>query len=99
MFSKIWYVDAFVIHMYTQVCETCFYYVMFLLALANLKHMFLVCVQTEAIKPILGDYYRDPKKSGPIPIHLVEPLLKSLKEDHFVSDTGDVVYYQTDPNF
>ena len=54
-------------------------------------------VQTEAIKPVLGEYYRDPEKSRPIPIHLVEPLLKSLKEDHFV--WSDVVYYQTDPNF
>jgi len=55
--------------------------------------------QTEAIKPVLGEYYRDPKKSGPIPMHLVEPLITSLKEDHYVSDTGDVVHYQTDPNF
>lgn len=54
---------------------------------------------TEAVKPVLGQYYRDPKKSGPLPLHLVEPLLKSFKEDHYVSDTGDIVHYQTDPNF
>jgi hypothetical protein len=54
---------------------------------------------TEAIKPVLGEYYRDPKKSGPIPIHLVEPLLTSLKQDHYVSDSGDIVFYQTDPTF
>ncbi|CAM6026556.1 unnamed protein product [Sphagnum balticum] len=54
---------------------------------------------TEAIKPVLGQYYRDPEKSGPIPLHLVEPLLTSLKEDHYVSDSGDIVFYQTDPEF
>lgn len=53
--------------------------------------------QTEAAKPVLGKYYREPKKSGPIPFHLVENLINSLKHDHYVSDTGDVVYYQTDP--
>ncbi|CAM6053979.1 unnamed protein product [Sphagnum tenellum] len=54
---------------------------------------------TESIKPIMGEYYRDPKKSGPIPVHLLDSLIRSLKEDHFVSDEGDVVYYQSDPNF
>ncbi|CAA7389424.1 unnamed protein product [Spirodela intermedia] len=51
---------------------------------------------TEGAKPVLGRYYRRPEKSGPLPTHLVEALARSLKEDHFVSDTGDVVYYQTD---
>ncbi|KAL5809092.1 hypothetical protein ACOSQ3_029783 [Xanthoceras sorbifolium] len=53
---------------------------------------------TEAAKPIFGKYYREPKKSGPLPLHLiVGSLIRSLKKDHYVSDTGDVVYYQTDP--
>uniref|UniRef100_F6GUQ7 Omega-3 fatty acid desaturase, chloroplastic n=2 Tax=Vitis vinifera TaxID=29760 RepID=F6GUQ7_VITVI len=52
---------------------------------------------TEAAKPVLGKYYREPKKSGPIPAHLVKTLIKSMKEDHYVSDTGDILYYQTDP--
>ncbi|MCL7024675.1 hypothetical protein MKW94_012795 [Papaver nudicaule] len=52
---------------------------------------------TEAAKPVLGKYYRDPKKSGPIPFHLVDTLVESLKKDHYVSDTGDVLFYQTDP--
>ncbi|RWR78817.1 omega-3 desaturase family protein [Cinnamomum micranthum f. kanehirae] len=52
---------------------------------------------TEAAKPVLGKYYREPKKSGPIPFHLLENLINSLRHDHYVSDTGDVVYYQTDP--
>ncbi|GKV26187.1 hypothetical protein SLEP1_g35532 [Rubroshorea leprosula] len=51
---------------------------------------------TEAAKAVLGKYYREPKKSGPIPFHLLNTLLRSFKEDHFVSDTGDIVYYQTD---
>ncbi|KAK7287449.1 hypothetical protein RIF29_00727 [Crotalaria pallida] len=53
---------------------------------------------TEAAKPVLGKYYREPKKSSPIPFHLIGDLIRSLKKDHFVSDTGDVVYYQTDSN-
>ncbi|XP_076890940.1 sn-2 acyl-lipid omega-3 desaturase (ferredoxin), chloroplastic-like [Bidens hawaiensis] len=52
---------------------------------------------TEAAKPVLGKYYREPKKSSsPIPFHLLGELLRSLKKDHYVSDTGDVLYYQTD---
>lgn len=51
---------------------------------------------TEAAKPVLGKYYREPKKSGPFPLHLWESLVRSMKEDHYVSDTGDVVYYQKD---
>ncbi|KAF3953411.1 hypothetical protein CMV_021146 [Castanea mollissima] len=51
---------------------------------------------TEAAKPVLGKYYREPKKSGPLPFHLIGNLIRSLKQDHYVSDTGDVVYYQTD---
>ncbi|KAI7983421.1 hypothetical protein LOK49_LG15G01225 [Camellia lanceoleosa] len=52
---------------------------------------------TKAAKPVLGKYYREPKKSGPIPFHLVSYLVRSIKQDHYVSDTGEVVYYQTDP--
>ena len=52
---------------------------------------------TEACKPVFGDYYREPQKSqGPFPMHLLEPLRRSFAEDHYVSDTGDVVYYQQD---
>ncbi|KAI6698468.1 hypothetical protein NL676_018587 [Syzygium grande] len=39
----------------------------------------------------------EPKKSGQLPFHLIGMLIQSLKRDHYVSDTGDVVYYQTDP--
>lgn len=52
---------------------------------------------TEAAKPVFGDYYREPQKSkGPIPVHLFEPLKRSFSSDHYVSDTGDVVYYEQD---
>ncbi|XP_040993903.1 omega-3 fatty acid desaturase, endoplasmic reticulum-like isoform X1 [Juglans microcarpa x Juglans regia] len=51
---------------------------------------------TEAAKPVLGKYYREPKKSGPIPFHLIQNLARSIKEDHYVSDSGEIVYYQTD---
>lgn len=54
---------------------------------------------TEAVKPVLGPYYREPEKSkGPIPFHLVEPLVRSFREDHFVPDEGSIVYYQRDPD-
>ncbi|KAG6728773.1 hypothetical protein I3842_02G190400 [Carya illinoinensis] len=52
---------------------------------------------TEAAKPVLGKYRRQPKKSGPLPFHLMGTLIRSMKQDHYVSETGDVVYYQTDP--
>ncbi|KAF5744497.1 Fatty acid desaturase 8 isoform 2 [Tripterygium wilfordii] len=54
---------------------------------------------TKAAKPVLGKYYREPKKSGPFPFHLVDNLVRSLDQDHYVSDSGDVVFYQTDPDF
>ena len=55
---------------------------------------------TEAIKPIMKDYYRVPEKSkGPIPFHLWGHLSKSFQEDHFVADQGDVVFYEKDPDF
>ena len=51
---------------------------------------------TKAARPVLGRYYREPEKSGPLPLHLFGVLLRSLRVDHFVSDVGDAVYYQTD---
>ncbi|CAD5164955.1 unnamed protein product [Musa acuminata subsp. malaccensis] len=51
---------------------------------------------TEAAKPVLGKYYREPVKSGPLPLHIFGILAKSLARNHYVSDTGDVVYYQSD---
>ncbi|KAK4489274.1 hypothetical protein RD792_005071 [Penstemon davidsonii] len=53
--------------------------------------------KTEAAKPVLGKYYKEPQKSGPLPFYLLGVLLRSMKKDHYVSDTGDIVYYQTDP--
>ncbi|KAK1426847.1 hypothetical protein QVD17_15527 [Tagetes erecta] len=51
---------------------------------------------TKAAKSVLGKYYREPKKSGLIPVHLIDNLVRSIKQDHYVSDAGDIVYYQTD---
>ncbi|GAB4827610.1 Omega-3 fatty acid desaturase, chloroplastic [Ancistrocladus abbreviatus] len=65
----------------------------------QIPHYHLIeAFQTEAAKPVLGEYYREPKKSGPLPLHLLGILMKSMKHDHYVSDAGDVVYYQTDPD-
>eukprot|EP00475_Leptophrys_vorax_P034583 TRINITY_DN5601_c0_g1_i1.p1 TRINITY_DN5601_c0_g1~~TRINITY_DN5601_c0_g1_i1.p1 ORF type:complete len:424 (+),score=28.52 TRINITY_DN5601_c0_g1_i1:80-1351(+) len=50
---------------------------------------------TAAVKPILGQYYREPEPcNGPIPFHLLEPMIKSFKEDRFVASEGDIVFYQ-----
>lgn len=55
---------------------------------------------TEAIKPVLGEYYREVEPSpGPLPVHLLAPLKRSFEEDHFVESSGDIVFYQKDPNF
>jgi len=53
-----------------------------------------LCEATEAVKPLLGKYYREPQRSGPIPLHLIPIMAKSFAEDHFVPDEGDVVFYQ-----
>ncbi|KAF5839218.1 fatty acid desaturase [Dunaliella salina] len=53
---------------------------------------------TEAVKPVMGPYYREPVKSGPFPTHLLEPLVRSFQNDHYVDDEGDIVYYKRDPN-
>ena len=56
--------------------------------------------RTQAVKPVLGKYYREPAKSpGPIPVHLLAPLVRSFKNDHYVEDTGDIVFYKRDPAF
>ena len=59
--------------------------------------MLILTLQTKAAKHVLGKYYREPKKSGPFPFHLFENLVRSINEDHYVNDFGDIVYYQTDP--
>jgi fatty acid desaturase len=54
---------------------------------------------TEACKPVMGPYYREVEPSpGWFPTHLIEPLIRSFRTDHYVDDTGDIVFYKTDPN-
>ncbi|KAG0578485.1 hypothetical protein KC19_4G026400 [Ceratodon purpureus] len=55
-----------------------------------------LCEATEAVKPLLGKYYREPERSGAFPLHLIPILVKSATEDQFVADEGDVVFYQKD---
>ncbi|KAH7427485.1 hypothetical protein KP509_10G046300 [Ceratopteris richardii] len=50
---------------------------------------------TKAIEPILGNYYREPEKSGALPLHLLRTLVTSLQEDHYVDDEGNVVFYKS----
>jgi acyl-lipid omega-3 desaturase len=57
----------------------------------NMPHYRLKAA-TEAIKPILGDYYR--KSDEPI----VKSFIKSYWACHFVPDQGSKVYYQSPTN-
>nr|QWW89555.1 Omega3 fatty acid desaturase [Chromochloris zofingiensis] len=50
---------------------------------------------TAAVKEVMGPYYREPEKSpGPLPVHLVDPLIRSFNNDQYVADTGDIVFYE-----
>lgn len=63
---------------------------------SQMPHYHLV-EATNAAKKVMGPYYREPEKSkGPLPLHLIEPLIRSFKNDHYVEDTGDIVYYKSD---
>ena len=33
------------------------------------------------------------------PSHLIAPLVRSFDHDHYVEDSGDIVYYKSDPAF
>jgi acyl-lipid omega-3 desaturase len=56
-----------------------------------------LCEATEAVKPVMGPYYREPEPSpGPLPLHLIAPMVRSFGKDHFVEDEGDIVFYQKD---
>ncbi|KAL0321864.1 UNVERIFIED_CONTAM: Omega-3 fatty acid desaturase, chloroplastic [Sesamum calycinum] len=48
----------------------------------------------EAAKPVLGNTTGE---NQALFFTCWSALLRSMKKDHYVSDTGDVVYYQTDP--
>lgn len=53
---------------------------------------------TEACKHVMGDYYREPKKVKNVlglPLHLLPCLVRSFREDKFVEDEGDVLYYKS----
>ena len=55
--------------------------------------------RTEAANPVLGKYHGGSEKSVPMSFHLFDILTDSLRQDHDISDTGYVVYYQTDRCF
>ncbi|TYI73274.1 hypothetical protein E1A91_D07G119400v1 [Gossypium mustelinum] len=61
-------------------------------------HLVEAILQTKAAKPVIGKFYREPKKSGAVPFHLIKNLITSLAQDHYVSNSGDIVFYQTDLN-
>ncbi|KAK8316905.1 hypothetical protein V6Z12_A13G074300 [Gossypium hirsutum] len=45
---------------------------------------------TKAAKPVIGNFYREPKKSGAVPFNLINNLITSLGQDHYVSNSGDI---------
>jgi omega-3 fatty acid desaturase (delta-15 desaturase) len=56
-----------------------------------------LCEATAAAKSVMGPYYREPEPSpGPLPTHLLAPLIRSFKADHYVDDEGDIVLYKAD---
>lgn len=58
------------------------------LPVPQIPHYHLVKA-TEAVKPVMGEYYREPEPSpGPIPTHLWKPLQRSFSRDHYVEDSG-----------
>lgn len=38
---------------------------------------------TEAVKPVLGDYFVEPEKSGPIPFHLIKRFFEGTEVSTF----------------
>lgn len=34
---------------------------------------------TKAVKPVLGEYFKEPEKSGPIPFHLLKQFFKGAE--------------------
>jgi omega-3 fatty acid desaturase (delta-15 desaturase) len=62
----------------------------------QMPHYHLVEATKEA-KKVMGPYYREPEPSpGPLPTHLFGMLKHSFDNDHYVDDTGNIVYYQKD---
>ncbi|CAM9496096.1 unnamed protein product [Phaeothamnion confervicola] len=55
-----------------------------------------LCEATKAVKPVLGEYYKEPEKSGILPFHLIKQYLKGTQDCIYVPDEGEVVYYQPD---
>ncbi len=49
--------------------------------------------------PAPPPFCSEPEPSpGLIPTHLWEPLKRSFGRDHYVDDTGDIVFYKQDPD-
>eukprot|EP00746_Dinoflagellata_sp_MGD_P001303 gnl/MRDRNA2_/MRDRNA2_102459_c0_seq1.p1 gnl/MRDRNA2_/MRDRNA2_102459_c0~~gnl/MRDRNA2_/MRDRNA2_102459_c0_seq1.p1 ORF type:complete len:565 (-),score=50.96 gnl/MRDRNA2_/MRDRNA2_102459_c0_seq1:697-2391(-) len=67
---------------------------------------------TQHLKKLLGPYYRQPEPCpGPaigggyanggvslgLPTHLIKPMFRSFKNDRYVKDDGDVLFYRAHP--
>lgn len=58
-------------------------------------HLLALIRSSFCLHPAVFFCHREPVKSeGPLPLHLIEPLKRSLTDDQFVADTGNIVFYQ-----
>jgi len=53
---------------------------------------------TEAIKPVLGEYFIEPERSGFLPFHLVSLWWESVRGCKYVDDDGKVLAYKSETN-
>lgn len=53
-----------------------------------------LCEATDAVKPLMGPYYREPKKSGILPFHLFGEMAEYVKKCQYVDNEGSIVYYR-----
>eukprot|EP00607_Mallomonas_marina_P008204 CAMPEP_0182416598 /NCGR_PEP_ID=MMETSP1167-20130531/951_1 /TAXON_ID=2988 /ORGANISM="Mallomonas Sp, Strain CCMP3275" /LENGTH=397 /DNA_ID=CAMNT_0024589531 /DNA_START=93 /DNA_END=1286 /DNA_ORIENTATION=- len=53
---------------------------------------------TEYIKPVIGEYFIEPEKSGILPFHLVSQWWKGVRNCKYVDDQGEVLSYKSETN-
>jgi len=53
---------------------------------------------TKAVKPLLGEYWVEPEKSGFFPFHLFEQWWTAAKGCKYVDDEGTILSYKSETN-
>jgi omega-3 fatty acid desaturase (delta-15 desaturase) len=54
-------------------------------------------VEIKEIKHVLEKYRWEPKQCGSLPLYLLEHLVKSMSQGHYVNDERDIMFYQVNP--